>query len=267
MSSSLPSTLMPVKQRFATWRAVSAMIFREMSTTYGRSPGGYLWAVLEPAAGIGLLSLIFSLAFRTPPLGVSFALFYASGMLVFLMFVDISGKISQAVQFSKQLLEYPRVTFMDAILARLILNTITHLAISFLVVGFIFIFFKTNTTIDIQKITLAYCMAIFLSLGFGTINGYLILLFPMWRNIWGILMRPMVIISGIIFLFDSVPQPYSDFLWYNPIIHIVGMMRDGYYPFYQPTYVSQVYVYSISCTLTLIGIFLKRRYYKDLLLK
>ena len=27
-----------------------------MGTTYGRSPGGYLWAILEPVAGIALLS-------------------------------------------------------------------------------------------------------------------------------------------------------------------------------------------------------------------
>jgi hypothetical protein len=50
----------------ASFRTITALILREMATTYGRSPGGYLWAVLEPVAGVALLSLVFSLALRNP---------------------------------------------------------------------------------------------------------------------------------------------------------------------------------------------------------
>ena len=56
-------------------RTILALILREMSTTYGRSAGGYIWAVLEPAAGIALLAFAFSLALRAPSLGTNFALF------------------------------------------------------------------------------------------------------------------------------------------------------------------------------------------------
>lgn len=116
----------PHRTRFTTMRAVMALILREISTTYGRSPGGYVWAVLEPAADIALLTAIFSIGFRHPPLGTNFSFFYAGGMLPFLMFVDISGKIGQTIQFSRTLLNYPRVTFVDAILDRLISNSLTH---------------------------------------------------------------------------------------------------------------------------------------------
>ncbi|MDJ0823602.1 MAG: sugar ABC transporter permease, partial [Paracoccaceae bacterium] len=47
-----PPTLPPRpayrRRRFATARAVMALMLREMSTSFGRSPGGYLWAILEP---------------------------------------------------------------------------------------------------------------------------------------------------------------------------------------------------------------------------
>ena len=39
---------------FASLRCVIALMLREMATTYGRSPGGYLWVMLEPIAGIAL---------------------------------------------------------------------------------------------------------------------------------------------------------------------------------------------------------------------
>ncbi len=102
----------------ATPRAIGALILREISTTYGRSPGGYIWAVLEPAAGIALLTLVFSIGFRTPPLGASFALYYAAGILPLMMFTELSGKLAQTIQFSRALLVYPRVTFLDALIAR-----------------------------------------------------------------------------------------------------------------------------------------------------
>ena len=250
---------------FASSRAIMALILREISTTYGRSPGGYVWAVLEPAAGIALLTLIFSIGFRSPPLGTVFSLFYATGMLPLMMYMGLSGKLAQTIQFNRALLAYPRVTFVDAIAARLILNLLTQLTVQCLVVGFILITSDVPTTFDYGKIVLAYAMLIMLSIGIGTLNSFLTLAFPIWQTAWAILNRPLFIISCIFFLFESVPQPYADFLWYNPVIHIVGMMRDGYYPFYQPNYVSVAYPMGIGIVTLMIGLFLLRRYHRDML--
>ncbi len=63
---------------FRSLRTVSALVLREMSTTYGRSAIGYLWAFIEPTAGLVLLTLVMSIIVVAPPIGTSFALFYAS---------------------------------------------------------------------------------------------------------------------------------------------------------------------------------------------
>jgi len=250
---------------FASSRAIMALILREISTTYGRSPGGYIWAVLEPAAGIALLTIIFSIGFRSPPLGTDFALFYATGILPLLMYMGLSGKLAHTIQFNRALLAYPRVTFVDAISARLILNLLTQLTVQCLVVGFILLISQVPTTFDYTKVVLAYSMLIVLSIGIGTLNSFLTLAFPIWDTAWAILNRPLFIISSVFFLFESVPQPYADFLWYNPLVHIIGMMRDGYYPFYQPNYVSIAYPMAIGIVTLMIGLFLLRRYHRDML--
>lgn len=242
-----------------------ALMLREISTTYGRSPGGYVWAVLEPAAGIALLTAIFSSGFRNPPLGTNFAFFYAAGMLPFLMFGDLSSKIGQTIQFSRALLSYPRVTFVDAILARLVLNTLTQLTVHAVVLGFILVVFSPDTTLDFSKIVLSYVMVIVLAVGIGTVNSFLMLSYPVWQTVWAVLNRPLFIISCIFFLFEAVPQPYSDYLWYNPLVHVIGMMRDGYFPYYQPTYVSVVYPFALGAGLTVVGLFLLNRYHRDIL--
>lgn len=250
---------------FASIRAIMALILREISTTYGRSPGGYVWAVLEPAAGIALLTIIFSIGFRTPPLGTVFSLFYATGILPLLMYMDFAGKLAQTIQFNRALLAYPRVTFLDAIIARLLLNLLTQASVQSLVVGFILVTTQVPTTFDYTKILLAYAMIIFLGIGIGTLNSFLMLAYPIWQMAWSILNRPLFIISCVFFLFESVPQPYSDFLWYNPLVHIIGMMRDGYYPFYQPNYVSIAYPFAIGIVTLMVGLFLLRRYHRDML--
>lgn len=117
----------------ASVRTVFALILREMSTTYGRSPGGYIWAIAEPVAGTALLAFAFSVAFKSPPLGTNFALFYATGLLPFMIYTDIANKVAESIRFSRQLLFYPKVTFMDAILARFILNFTVQIIVATLI--------------------------------------------------------------------------------------------------------------------------------------
>jgi capsular polysaccharide transport system permease protein len=250
---------------YATFRAIGALILREITTTYGRSPGGYIWAILEPAAGITLLTLVFSVGFRTPPLGTSFALFYAAGILPLMMYTDISTKLAQTIQFSRALLTYPRITFLDALIARFILNFLTQMMVHFIVLGFILIFLKPTTTLDYSKIGQAYLLTLALAIGIGTLNSFLTLAYPIWQTAWSILNRPLFLVSCVFFIFESVPQPYSDYLWFNPIVHIAGLMRDGFYPFYQPTYVSIAYPLAVAAVTTMAGLFLLNRYHRDIL--
>ncbi len=262
----MPAALRPLPStRFKTVKSIMALIFREMATTYGRSPGGYLWAILEPVAGTALLTFVFSLAFRSPPIGDSFPLFYATGLLPFMLYLDVSTKVSQAIQFSRPLLFYPTVTYFDAIAARFILNFITQIMVFFLVIAGIILFLDVQTIINFQAIVYSLAMAGALALGVGSINCFLISMFPMWIRIWAIFNRPMFIISCIFFVFESIPEPYRGILWYNPLVHIVGMMRRAFYPTYDAIYVSGAYVFSISGILFLIAFVFLNRYHRDIL--
>ena len=47
-----------------------------------------------------------------------------------------------------------------------------------------------------------------LAMGIGTLNCFLTGLFPSWLRLWAILNRPMFLISCVIFLFESIPEPW-----------------------------------------------------------
>lgn len=251
--------------RFAGLRAIVALMLREMATSYGRSPLGYLWAVLEPVAGIALLTAIFSSGFRSPPMGTNFAIFYASGLVPFIMYVDLSSKILASLSFSRNLLVYPRITLLDALLARFVLNGLTQLLVGYLLFSGILILFDTQTVLDLPKLGLAYVMAASLGLGIGTLNCFLVGVFPSWQRVWAIVNRPLFLISCIFFVFDSVPEPYRSILWYNPMIHVVGQSRSAFYPYYDAPYVSSLYVFSIALVCFLLGLLFLRRYANTIL--
>ena len=255
------------QRNFATLRSITALMLREMATSYGRSPGGYIWAILEPAAGIALLSLVFSAAFRSPPIGLSFAMFYATGMLPFMMFTDIHGKMATSLMFSKQLLAYPTVTFVDALLARFILNMITLLLVGYIILSGCLLLFETRTTLNLPIIVQSYALAACLGFGIGTLNAYVFTRFNVMQRFWSILMRPMFLISGVILPLNAIPQPYRDYLWYNPVVHVVGAMREGFYPTYDASYVSVPYVMGISLICLAFGLLLLRRHHQDLLIR
>lgn len=236
-----------------------------MSTRYGRTPGGYIWAILEPLAAILFLSVGFSLIIRAPSLGTSFLLFYATGYLPFNLYQSLSNTIARALLFSKPLLKYPAVTWVDAILARFILNSLTGILITFLLIGGILAVVDSRAALDMGPVLEALGLAMLLGLGVGTLNSVLTGLYPLWEIAWSIITRPLFIASGVLFLFEDLPPAARDLLWYNPLIHIIGLMRAGVYPTYTAAYVSITYVLLISMVLLVLGLLLMRRYHRVIL--
>lgn len=255
---------MATREGFQTLRNVFALMMREMTTSYGRSALGYFWVLAEPVAGILLLASVFALAFDRPSLGVSFPLFYASGLLPFMMYMDVTGKVAGSITFSRQLLFYPKVSFVDAILARLILNALTQIMVFCVVASALLLTYPNQSILDMSAIINATLSALCLALGIGSFNAYAFWAWPSWQRIWGALNRPMFILACVLFLFDDVPQPYRDYLWYNPLIHIVGEMRRGFYSFYDAPYVSLLYVNGIGVGLTAVGLLLLKRHIQDM---
>ncbi|MCE8009747.1 MAG: ABC transporter permease [Aestuariivita sp.] len=255
----------PRTRNLRSGRTIFALMLREMATTYGRSVMGYLWALIEPVAALALLSIVFALVLRSPSLGSNFPLFYASGYLMFQIYMIVGNKVASAVQFSRPLLEYPAVTPLDAILARFMLNMLTQMMVIYIVLTGIIVIYDLKLILDLSSILLALLMAGALTLGIGTMNCYLFVAFPAYVQVWAIANRPMFIISCIFFLFEDIPQQFRDFLWYNPLVHIVGMMRRGIYATYEANYISVTYVMGLSLLFFLIGLMLLRRHLRDAL--
>lgn len=254
-----------VNQSFRSGRTILALMLREMSTRYGRSPGGYIWAILEPIGGIIILALGFSLLLKNPPLGNNFILFYATGFVPFLTYQNISNTVARALTFSKPLLQYPAVSWADAVIARFVLNALTSILVGYIVLFLILMSTETRAMLNIIPIAKALGLLLLIGLAIGMLNCALSGLIDTWDMIWSVLTRPLFLASGVILLFEGLPPGVQDILWYNPLFHIVGLARAGFYPTYEAAYVSELYVVSFSLVTLFMGTVLLRRYHRDIL--
>ncbi|SMY09236.1 Polysialic acid transport protein KpsM [Flavimaricola marinus] len=248
-----------------TARTITALMLREMGSTYGRSPGGYLWVIAEPIGVILVLSIAFSLMLRSPSLGTSFMLYYATGYMPFSIYTELANKTQSALNYSRPLLAYPGVTWLDAVLARFFLNLITGATVSAVLFTGILTFVDTQTVLDIGPILTGMGMAACLGLGVGTLNCVLFGLFPIWRQLWGVATRPLFLASGILFLYEDLPSIAQDILWWNPLIHVVGWTRTGFYTTYHASYVSLTYCFGLGLGLLALGLIFLRAHYKRVL--
>ncbi len=246
-------------------RTIFALMLREMSTRYGRSPGGYAWAIVEPLGFIIVLALAFGLILRAPPLGTSFLIFFATGFLVYDMFLSLSNKVGQSLTFSLALLRYPAVSWFDAVSARVILNALTGMLVSYLILVGVILIEDTAIVLDFGAIVVAYGLAIALGTGAGLVNCAISGFFPVWQTLWSIFTRPLFLASGIFFLYEDLPTGARDILWYNPLIHITSIMRSGFYAMYEPQFVSIPFVLGLALALTALGLLLNRRYHQEIM--
>jgi len=248
----------------ASFRAIGALILREMQTSHGRASGGYFWSIAEPVGGIILLTAIFSVGFTKPPIGMNFAMFYATGVVPFMAYLDMSNKVSHSIRYSKALLTYPAVTFMDALLARITFNSVTQIMVAFLIFFGIYMVMDTRTDPQPDQVAIAMAMVILFASAVGAMNCFMFEAFAWYQPLWSIMMRPLFLVSCIFFIYDDIPKPYNDWLWWNPLVHIIGQMRRAFYPSYVGEYVSYTYVFGVSLGLLALGMALVLRYHRDL---
>jgi len=241
-----------LKRQFAI---VFALLVREMTTRYGNKFGGYMWAVLDPVLTIAILTTVFSAIAQVPPLGRSFTLFFATGYTVFYMYRSTSDQVGAAVQANQALLNYPVVQPYDAVLSRVLLQVATLFVVNLLLFGVLF-FVTPFGKVNIGPVLLASTIAIALGAGVGTANIVWFNLSSTYQQVWGIVNRPAFIVSGVFFLPENIPNPFREVLLWNPIVHLIGLFRTGFYPTYRGDYINMPYIVGLAIFSIVFGLFL-----------
>lgn len=253
------------RRSFATARVIMALMLREMTSKYGRSPGGYLWAFVEPVAMITVLSFGFSLMMRAPALGNSYIVYFAAAYLAFQQYRTLERVVTKAIPYSRGLLRYPVVTWLDAILARFLLNFLTNVLNTIIIMWGAIHFTSSNMVVNLGQMVEAMLLAAFLGLGMGTLNALLMGIWALWNSIYKIITRPLVLASAVLYILENLPPAVQNILWYNPLTHVTGMMRAGVFATYNPQYISVPYVLTFAFVSLALGLLFLRVHATDII--
>lgn len=243
-------------------RVIGALILRETRVTFGKAQMGYLWAVFEPVLGTAALTVIFSIVTRHPPLGTSFALFFATGVLTFQIYQRLSTSLMAVFEANRGLMAYPLVKELDVVFARFLLIVATYLFVFVVFFGGLIMFDLADYPARLDQVLLALLATALIGLGAGLINAVIMLLWPTWKHLHGIISRPLFFISGVFFIPSAFPPDIRYILSWNPLLHCIDWFRSGYYHSYDSPTLDIGYLLMYTLVLLLIAFGSERVYRK-----
>jgi capsular polysaccharide transport system permease protein len=210
-------------------RVVGALALREARVTFGAVKLGYFWAIFEPILGTALLTYIFSIITRHPPIGTSFPLFFATGILTINLYQKLSGSLMAVFEGNRGLLAYPLVKETDVVFARFFVIVMTYIFIYIIFFGGLILIDKGHFPNRLDIVLLAILAIALLGLGAGLTNAVIYMLWPTWRRVEAIITRPLFFLSGVFFIPSNFPPKISYWLSWNPILQAIDLLRVGYY--------------------------------------
>lgn len=251
-------TLGPKELLAAQGQIVYAMMLRDIKTRFFGSALGFLVSVGWPLTHIVALLLVNTAMGRAAPYGDSAALWYATGVVPFMVFSYVSRFTMLGMLLNKPLLTLPVVNLTDILYARLILEILSSviviivLAISFWGLG---IDFTPTYTIEAFK---AYGASVLLGVGIGILGGIVTAFLPAFFVMYSLSTIVLWLASGVIFVPDALPQQAAYWLSYNPALQCVEWMRSAYYDGFGASILDKTYLIRWGVGTVLAGLVLER---------
>ncbi|MEX0768971.1 MAG: ABC transporter permease [Microthrixaceae bacterium] len=212
---------------------------RDLKARYKRSFIGWMWSLINPAATLGIYTLVFGFFLKgTAPIGGngtlnSFAIYLFCGLVLWNLFSGIVNTSIGTFASAGPLLTrtyFPPECPMVAGLTTVVLQSLIEAGI---LMFFMIILGNVSwTAIMILPIfTLMACFAF----GIGLVLGLLNIRFRDVSYLVGIAMQVLFYATPIVYSLDVVPANFQRILLLNPLTTFVYAMRQAVYSLELPT--------------------------------
>lgn len=221
---------------------VLSLFLREMKTRFGAHKWGYIWAVLEPAAFIGIFWVLFGFHARKTLPGIDYPIFIMTGIIPWLLFNNIVNRSMAAFEANRGLFNYRQVKPIDTILSRVLVECLIYFVVllCFMALGNALGF---RVGIDnIPGVGLIVGELVLFSFGIGLFSAVVSQFSENYAKVIGLMLRPLYFASGMFFSVDTVPEKFRWMLLLNPVIHFIELIRSFYFKTFYSVHASGVYI-------------------------
>lgn len=243
---------------------IGALILRDLHTRFDRA-AMYFIAVGWPLAHIAIVVSIYRILGQRVWLGTDPLLFFALGVLPFILFTYPCRWIASSITDNRMLVLIPRVQIIDLILSRAVLECVTAFAVTFACIGVLILLGSGFAPHDPLDLISALGASLLLGVGFGVAAGVAVAIKP--RLLILVVMSNILLyaLSGLIFLPGNLPAEIREMFAWNPLLHGVEWVREAYYGDYQSSVLDKSYLIATGAILLLGGLAAERLFRAQIL--
>jgi len=215
------------------WRyrdLLAELIRRNVTARYKRSVLGMLWTLLDPMLTMLVMAVVFTALFvRTVE---AYPVFLLSGLILWNFFQQSTNQAMTDFVNSSQVfgkVRLPGSVFSTAAVGAGLVN----LLISMIPLAALMVAFGVGFRPSLLFVPVAVLLAGLFTLGASLILASWVVFFADLQNAYGILLRLLFYLSGVIFAAQQLPEPVGRWLAYLPTYQMVALFRQ---PIYQGTW-------------------------------
>jgi len=242
----------------AQLQIIHALVLRESRTRYGAHQLGYIWALLEPLFWVLTFYGIFYFTHRSLHFGMDIVSFITTGIIPYELFRETLGQSLNAIPANKALLFYPQIRPLDLVIARLSLEVVTLMTVFIIIMGAHSLYLGELQIDNLLVLMCGLLLASLLGASLGLFFSALSVYTKVVDRIIPIVSRPLFFVSGLFFTVNELPEQARDLLLWNPVLHCVEMVRDGWFRSYHAVHVDLPYLLSWIVGFTYAGLVLER---------
>lgn len=244
------------RQRSANqWRIIVALVLREVRSRYSESHLGFLWVLMEPIVHVGVLAIVFQFTIQgRPPMGDSFFLFYFTGVMPYLLLNHLAIRVGSAVRDSRSLMSIASIVPLDLLVSKSLVEVFVTAVVFLIFTGFFPIFGVDGSPWAPEFVFSAFAITYVLGTGIGLITAALSRFGMVVETVLSVLLRLLYFTSGIFYVPGNLPLFAREILVWNPFLHVVDLMRTGYFRGYQPPWQDVSYALEFSLVVLLCGL-------------
>lgn len=230
---------------------------RDLKARYKRSVLGWLWSLINPAATLGIYTLVFGVFLGGTKVTMGsgregiFALYLFCGLIVWNLFAGVINTSITAFTTAGPLLTrtyFPPECPIIAGLVTVILQSVLEAAILLF-----FMILVGNISWTALVILPVYVLLACFSLGLGLILAVLNIRYRDVAYLMGILLQVWFYATPIVYLTEQVQEPWRSYLQLNPLASYVNAVRRGVYYLDGPTLANWVVMGSSAVISLVVG--------------
>lgn len=241
-----PMSCRPASALAINLAAIRAILLRDISVQAGPYCTGFLMLLLMPLGHLLAVVAAFKVFGRLAPVGTDQVVYFGLSILPFVIYVYSSRQIVMALIVNKSLLYFNRVKIFDILFARSVLEIVNSIIVVVVLISILILYSDGFSPRDCAGFVFAVAATIYFAFSFGVLNALIVQVVPIWFTLFNLCVPIFWIGSGVVFFPTAIPDPYDQWLAFNPLLQCVEWIRYAYYEDYPDKLLNIPYLLSFS---------------------